>query len=64
MKCEIKDTGVGISKEDQATLINMFGQIKEQDPKNKKSHGVGIGLTVSNELVKELNKLGSKDARN
>lgn len=50
---EVKDTGIGISKEEQTQLFNMFSRINRNifdtaDVKN----GNGIGLTISKEIVR------------
>jgi len=51
------DTGVGIKPEDRPKLFKMFGKIAQAN-KNINSHGVGLGLTIVNELVKSLNDDG------
>ncbi len=51
------DTGVGIKPEDRPKLFKMFGKITQAN-KNINSHGVGLGLTIVNELVKSLNDDG------
>jgi len=48
------DTGIGIKKEDQGRLFTMYGKIEHHD-KNINTHGVGLGLTICNSLVKLLN---------
>lgn len=46
------DTGLGISKEDQKRIFNVF----EQSGTNyTKSQGVGLGLSISNSLVQLMN---------
>lgn len=46
------DTGLGISKEDQKRVFNVF----EQSGTNyTKSQGVGLGLSISNSLVQLMN---------
>ncbi|KRW99000.1 Signal transduction histidine kinase, homodimeric domain [Pseudocohnilembus persalinus] len=53
----IKDTGVGISQENQKKLFKAFAKIKDDD---RNPQGVGLGLEISNRLVYQLsgNKKG------
>lgn len=47
---KVKDTGVGISKEDIPHLFNRFG--RSQDPQKNMSHnGTGLGLAISKACV-------------
>jgi len=50
----IKDTGIGIKDEDKDKLFKMFGKLEDSSKIN--THGVGLGLTISNSLVKILNE--------
>ena len=43
---------MGISKENQLKLFKIFGFINETEKKN--IHGIGLGLMISNKLVKEF----------
>ena len=54
---EIKDTGIGISKENIQKIFTLFFQIKEGEPlrSSLEQIGSGIGLSFSKELV-ELHK--------
>ena len=46
---EIRDTGIGISKSDQAVLFDRF---KQADSSRSRSHGgAGLGLSICKELV-------------
>lgn len=45
----VKDTGIGISQEDQLHLFNRFTQFSHQD--GKKTNGTGLGLAISKMLV-------------
>lgn len=48
----VKDSGIGISEEDQKSLFKSFSQI---DSSNKKSYGgTGLGLAISKELAKSM----------
>jgi len=50
----VQDTGIGIKKEDQERLFKMYGKLEQEDKKIN-TNGVGLGLTISNQLVKLLN---------
>lgn len=55
---ELKDTGIGIAKEDQAKVFQKFPQIeKEMMEPEAIEKGTGLGLYISHELV---NKMGGK----
>ncbi len=56
VKVSIIDTGVGISKDDQANLFQLFSMVEGTRKINK--GGTGIGLYQSNKFAK---KLGFKD---
>ncbi len=45
---EVKDTGIGIEKEDQKKIFKPFEQIKKDD---YKSNGTGLGLSITKELI-------------
>ena len=55
LKFEVIDTGMGIKEKDLSNLFKAFGKIK-QDDSSINSQGVGLGLNISNEIVKILNK--------
>jgi len=46
----IKDSGIGIKAEDKGKLFKLFGKLEHED-KNINTHGVGLGLTISNTLA-------------
>jgi two-component system, NarL family, sensor histidine kinase BarA len=59
----VKDTGIGIKKEDQKKLFQLFSKLSQQD--NINPYGWGIGLTISKKYVEALNgeiKLKSVEA--
>lgn len=45
----VKDTGIGISKENQAVIFEAFRQVDEKDAKKPK--GTGLGLSITKRLV-------------
>ncbi len=47
----VADTGVGISSHDQKTIFNEFSR---SDRTSSKSHGFGLGLAITKELVHTL----------
>ncbi|MFK7951566.1 MAG: PAS domain S-box protein [Ekhidna sp.] len=51
-KVSIKDSGIGISEEDQETLFQNFHQLDNSSTKN--FGGTGLGLVISKELVKSM----------
>lgn len=51
MKITVKDTGVGIKKEDQNKLFKLFGYVKDVQGLN--THGIGLGLVISEKIVHE-----------
>jgi two-component system, OmpR family, phosphate regulon sensor histidine kinase PhoR len=52
---EVKDTGIGISKTDQAKIFNKF--YRSEDYRTRETGGTGLGLYVATKLAK---KLGTK----
>lgn len=52
---EVKDTGIGISKSDQAKIFNKF--YRSEDYRTRETGGTGLGLYVAAKLAK---KLGTK----
>lgn len=52
----VKDTGIGIKEEDQKKLFSKFTKINYGDKITINSTGSGLGLSISNEIVKLLNE--------
>jgi PAS domain S-box-containing protein len=58
----VKDTGIGIKKENQKKIFNSF--IQEDNSTSRKFGGTGLGLSISNQLLSLINselKLISKE---
>ena len=51
-KVSVKDSGIGISKEDQDSLFQSFHQLDNSSSKN--FGGTGLGLAISKELVRAM----------
>ncbi|MBQ3899100.1 MAG: response regulator [Lachnospiraceae bacterium] len=49
LKISVIDTGIGISKENQAILFDAFQRVDEA--KNRNIEGTGLGLTITRELT-------------
>jgi len=47
--CAVKDTGVGISEEDQAKLFTKF--FRSADPAVREVPGTGLGLSITKSLI-------------
>lgn len=52
-KVQVRDSGIGISKKNQAKLFSNFNQLDNSSSKNYK--GTGLGLAISKELVRSMN---------
>jgi len=48
----VKDTGIGISKSDQAKVFNKF--YRSEDYRTRETGGTGLGLYVAVKLAKKL----------
>lgn len=48
----VRDTGIGIDKEDQEKLFKAFGKLESGSEMN--TQGVGLGLMISNILAERL----------
>lgn len=48
----MRDTGVGISEENQKKLFKMFGFLEETQKLNK--NGIGLGLVISKNIVESF----------
>jgi signal transduction histidine kinase len=48
LNISVRDTGIGISKENQSKLFKLFGFLKDSQQMNK--NGIGLGLVISRQL--------------
>lgn len=51
MEIRVKDTGLGIRKEDLTKLFKDFGRVMNEKDLIMNKGGVGLGLNLSNKLV-------------
>jgi len=51
LEISVKDTGIGISKEDQGKLFKLFGKISNE----QNTSGIGFGLYLSKKIVSQFN---------
>ena len=57
VKIAVKDTGLGIKKENLGQLFAEFSKIKEENDVLLNPNGVGLGLNISNSLAYYLSPL-------
>ena len=48
----VRDTGIGLSREDQAKLFTKF--FRSSDPRVQRERGTGLGLAVTHALVTRI----------
>ena len=53
IKVYVRDSGIGIKKEDQSKLFKMFGSIKDSKRKFN-TQGIGLGLVISKMIVQKF----------
>ena len=53
LRCEVRDTGIGISKTMQKCLFQPFIQVR--NPAMRQSEGTGLGLAIAKQLVTGMN---------
>ena len=49
LQVNVKDTGIGIKKEDEGKLFKMFGKLESSAEIN--TTGVGLGLNICKKIV-------------
>ena len=54
----VSDTGLGIRKEDQDKLLVDFGRLTHSEDQSLNHYGIGLGLSISDTLSKELSGEG------
>lgn len=54
VRFKVEDTGIGIKEEDKGKLFKLFGKLSN-NKSELNSHGIGLGLTVCNEILMKLN---------
>lgn len=52
LKCYVKDTGSGISRDDQKEIFNRFTQVNRKE--HSKKEGTGLGLSIVSGLIELL----------
>jgi CheY-like chemotaxis protein len=52
----VEDTGCGIKESDVSKLFQLFGKLENSDSKRVNQTGIGLGLAISQNLVKCLNQ--------
>jgi two-component system, sensor histidine kinase len=56
VKFVVEDSGIGIKEEDIPRLFRLFGMIDNEDSLRVNQTGVGLGLSISQNLLKYLNQ--------
>lgn len=55
LQCRVKDTGIGIMKEELLKVFDKFHQIAERDTRREKPQGTGLGLAICQNIVEHYN---------
>ena len=58
IKIEVQDSGIGMSKDDQAKLFKAFTHIENESRSTMNPSGVGLGLMIADSLAKRLGPKG------
>ena len=53
LEISVKDTGIGITSEDQAKLFMLFGKLTTTASLN--TNGIGLGLSICKRIVESFN---------
>lgn len=51
VRIEVKDTGIGVNKEDQTKLFKKFFQLNRKGLSRREGEGTGLGLSITKEIV-------------
>ncbi len=51
VRIAVKDTGIGIAKEEKAKVFKKFFQVHRKDMKMQEGAGTGLGLSITKEIV-------------
>lgn len=52
LEIQVKDTGIGITENDQDKLFKLFGYLKSTEQMN--TQGIGLGLYICKQIVEEF----------
>ena len=52
LQVKIADSGIGMSKEQQSRVFDVFGQVDESQP--RKQGGFGLGLVISKRIIEMM----------
>ncbi len=55
LRCDVADTGIGISEDDQKKLMEPFVQLSRMRGTNAANNGTGLGLSISKRLATCMN---------
>jgi len=55
LRCDVSDTGIGISEDDQKKLMEPFVQLSRMRGTNAVNNGTGLGLSISKRLATCMN---------
>lgn len=61
VKISVSDSGCGIKPEDIGKLFRLFGKLESSEAKKTNEAGIGLGLAISQNLVKCLNQNKSNE---
>jgi K+-sensing histidine kinase KdpD len=53
---QVVDTGIGIKDEEKGSLMIAFGKSESDESKQLNRQGVGLGLLISNMIVRSLSR--------
>ena len=62
VKIYVRDSGIGIKKENQSKLFQLFGSIKDEK-RQLNTKGIGLGLVISKMIVEKFKGTINFDSR-